>query len=199
MPARAHRAARRLGRGITLIEVLVALLVVSLGLMGAAKMQALAISSTRTSSMRALISIEAASLASAMHANKGYWATGMSGVTDSAGSFTVSVSATGSTTGSVTLTSSDSALTGSYASCVTASCTPAAMAIYDLYWWAIDLQSLVPGASSSISCTGSTTAIGDPVNCGIQITWLESYVGANGAYASGAQTSTQTYNLAVEP
>ena len=60
-------------RGFSLIEVLVALVVVSIGLLGIAKMQAIAYSSTGVASKRSLAAIEAASLASSMHANRAYW------------------------------------------------------------------------------------------------------------------------------
>ena len=47
------------------------------GLLGLAKMEALAISSTSVASSRSLAAIEASSLAAAMHANPGYWAAGI--------------------------------------------------------------------------------------------------------------------------
>jgi prepilin-type N-terminal cleavage/methylation domain-containing protein len=70
---RAHRINKGV-RGFSLIEVLVALIVVSVGLLGIAKMQAVAYSSTGVASKRSLAAIEAASLASSMHANRAYWA-----------------------------------------------------------------------------------------------------------------------------
>ena len=73
MKIRAPRSAPASNRGVSLLEVLIALVVISIGLLGIAKMQALAIASTRVSSMRSLISIEASSLASAIHANRLYW------------------------------------------------------------------------------------------------------------------------------
>ena len=60
--------------GFTIIEVMVALVVISIGLLGIAKMQALALASTSTSRLRSLAAIQAASLGSAMHANRAYWA-----------------------------------------------------------------------------------------------------------------------------
>ena len=60
-------------RGFSLIEVMVALIVLSVGLLGVAKMQALSLSSTTISNKRSMAAIEAASLAAAMHVNRGYW------------------------------------------------------------------------------------------------------------------------------
>ena len=61
-------------RGFSLVEVMVALVICSIGLLGLAKLEALALSSTGVASGRALASLEASSLAAAMHANPGYWA-----------------------------------------------------------------------------------------------------------------------------
>src|ERR1700756_1191655 len=68
-------------RGFSLIEVMVALIIISVGLLGIAKMQALALASTGTARLRALASIEAASLASIMHSDRAYWAAGPASVT----------------------------------------------------------------------------------------------------------------------
>src|ERR1700730_15922206 len=58
-------------RGFTLIEVMVAVIVLSAGLRGVAKMQALALSSTNVANVRSIAAIEAASLAATMHENRG--------------------------------------------------------------------------------------------------------------------------------
>jgi type IV pilus assembly protein PilV len=68
--------AYRRARGFSLMEVMVALVVSTVGLLGLAKMEALALSSTSVAGSRSLAAIEAASLAAAMHANPGYWAAG---------------------------------------------------------------------------------------------------------------------------
>src|ERR1700759_974300 len=59
--------------GFSLIEVLVALIIISVGLLGVARMQALSLSNTNAARLRSLAAIEAASLASAMHADRAYW------------------------------------------------------------------------------------------------------------------------------
>src|SRR5262249_61998101 len=66
--------------GFSLVEVMVAVVIICVGLLGIAKMQALALSSTTTSRLRALAAIQAAGLASAMHSNREYWA-GAAGAT----------------------------------------------------------------------------------------------------------------------
>jgi len=61
-------------RGFTLVEVMVAVIVICIGLLGIAKMQALALSNMTASRLRSLAAIEAASLAASMHSNRNYWA-----------------------------------------------------------------------------------------------------------------------------
>src|ERR1700722_11762631 len=60
-------------RGFSLIEVMIAVLVVSLGLLGVAKLEAVSYSSTTVANKRSLAAFEAASLAATMHVNRGYW------------------------------------------------------------------------------------------------------------------------------
>src|ERR1700675_2427505 len=88
--------------GFTLIEVLVALIITAIGLLGIAKIQALVYANTSSASARGLVAIQAAGLAAAMHANRAYWALGLAPYPGAAG-FTI----TGSTTG---MTISDNTL-----------------------------------------------------------------------------------------
>ncbi|HUD32460.1 MAG TPA: type IV pilus modification protein PilV, partial [Variovorax sp.] len=71
----APRLAGRTG-GFTLLEVLVAIVLVSIGLLGFAKMQALALSSTSVAGNRSMVSMQAGSLAAAMHGNRAFWSAG---------------------------------------------------------------------------------------------------------------------------
>ena len=68
-------------RGFTLLEVLVAILVTSVGLLGLAKMQALAVSSTQVASSKSIIAMQTAGLAAAMHGNRAYWGNGLAPAT----------------------------------------------------------------------------------------------------------------------
>src|SRR5205823_13897665 len=60
-------------RGFSLVEVMVAVIVICVGLLGIAKLQALSLSNTTTSRLRALAAIQVASVAAAMHSNRQYW------------------------------------------------------------------------------------------------------------------------------
>jgi len=176
-------------RGFSLVEVLVTIIVLGVGLLGIAKMQALALSSTGVASARSLAAIEAASLAASMHADRAYWAQG--GVAAAPG-----VTVVGTVISDATLAAP--------ADCTTAAgvnppaCAPQVLAAYDVQRWAASLQSLLPGAASTIVCTNVVNA---PVDCTIQIQWGENAVAMmkQGNVTAGATFNVPTYTLYVEP
>jgi type IV pilus assembly protein PilV len=183
------RAAHRGCRGFSLVEVMVALVVCAIGLLGLAKMESLAVSSTAVASARSIAAIQASSLAAAMHANRGYWAAGLAPALT-----TVTVSG-----GVTTIVSGDPGLATAGVSCFipgAAACTPNLMAAYDVQNWAAALQILLPGSFSTISCTTLTNT---PVNCNIQIQWTENAVAANAQQTNMAALQTPTYILYVQP
>ena len=193
MKSRNHSRAAASGgaRGFTLIEVMVALFITCIGLLGIAKIQALAYANTGSASTRSLVAIEAAGLASAMHANRAYWA---------AGSSPSPLTITGPTLSDNTLNTtatgtSDCNFSGST---VPLPCTPALVAAYDLHTWANGINALLPNQSpvTIITCPNNI-----PVNCTIQITWNEKSVALNAQAAAGTTTGTfaPTYILYVEP
>jgi type IV pilus assembly protein PilV len=200
---RLHVSARV--RGFTLVEVMVAVVVICVGLLGIAKMQALALSNTTTSRLRALAALEAASLAAAMHSNRQYWAT---------------VPPQTITLTGVAIASSDAALAaqatadmGNLTACVgnnsgIAVCNALQLAAYDVANWTTDLNNLLPKPAATIACPPVAGLV--PPSCTIQICWQERAVGATQqevaagappACNAGAAPNLQlpTYMLYVEP
>jgi type IV pilus assembly protein PilV len=181
-------------RGFSLVEVMVALIIVSVGLLGIAKMQALALSSTGTARLRSLAALEAASLAASMHADRAYWAAGAT-----AAPITITGTSAGPTISDTTLATITSC-TQSGATRPTA-CTAAQMAAEDLQQWAGGgtvtggLQTLLPNYLATISCEN---AAGAPVTCTITIQWSEHLVNINKQEAVAAATPSP-YVLLVEP
>jgi type IV pilus assembly protein PilV len=190
-------------RGFSLIEVLVALVVVSVGLLGIAKMQAIAYSSTGVASKRSLAAIEAASLASSMHANRAYWS--VSGVAP------LSTTITGASVSA----STDPALVGSV-DCTAAGvvpCTPQQIAAYDLNaavtGWAPSLNSLLGVSDQAVIACVNPAPAQTPVTCTVTITWSENQVAlntqeaaaANAAIAANTPAALQlpSYTLYIEP
>jgi type IV pilus assembly protein PilV len=187
--------------GFSLVEVMVGLVVISVGLLGIAKMQALAISSTGSAKMRSLAALEAAGLASAMHADRAYWS---------------NVAATKAVPFVVTTSNSSIATATDAALKVTQSCTtPAAnaaqtvcptaqMAAYDLQDWlagtpsvTAGLSSQLPNPQSTITCYPFTAS--SPISCIINISWNENLVSMNTASANVAAVEATSYTLYVQP
>ena len=161
-------------QGFTLLEILVALVIVSIGLLGLAGMQAVAINNTTTARLRSIAAIDAASLAAMMHANPAYWRN-ISG----------------------TVTQSNIPAAGS---CASSTCTASQVAGYDVAQWQSVLsanQIALPSASGTFTCNSSVTA---PPVCTITISWQEKMMAANltGTTASSAYT-TATYQMVVQP
>ncbi|HEY2677668.1 MAG TPA: prepilin-type N-terminal cleavage/methylation domain-containing protein [Steroidobacteraceae bacterium] len=183
-------------QGFTLLEVMVALFVLSVGLLGVVKLEALAYSSTNIASKRSIAALEAASLAASMHVNRGYWTT-----PDTSGaSFVVTPSAlpAGQVTSTAPLLA---ALANTPQTCtvIGAPCAPLNMALYDLQQWAAPtgapgtaLASVSPNVVATINC-GTTT----PISCMINIQWAENAVNL-GTQETGVLQGP-SYTLYVEP
>ncbi|MGH8219194.1 MAG: type IV pilus modification protein PilV [Steroidobacteraceae bacterium] len=188
--------------GFSLVEVMVAVAVIAVGLLGVAKMEALSLASTGSASMRSLAAIEAASFAASMHADRDYWAGGAQ-------------TTTVTTAGGTAVTATDGALQADAAAnpdCLQgggAPCSNTQLAAYDLDAWGAALAQLLPSATATISCPTLTA----PRSCTIQITWQENAVGINSQETSAAQANATnaadanqaaafqipTYTLYVEP
>lgn len=172
----------RCARGFSLIEVMVALIVLCVGLLGIARMQSLALSSTTVAAQRSLAAVEADSLAAMMHANRGYWTNA-----DPANA-TIQISGNTFTfNGAPALAAAGNPLP-CVSPAVAVSCTPTVLAAYELHDWATQLQSMLPGNFAQIQCGTNT-----PVSCLVTITWAENGVAVN-AQEAGAAAQAQTAN-----
>jgi type IV pilus assembly protein PilV len=177
--------------GFTLLEVMVSLVIVSVGLLGVAKMQALALNNTNVASMRSLAAIEAASLAATMHENRAYWTSPAPAA--NAGGIQITGTGPGSSptiTAASTLTTAVDCTSGT----TVPYCTSDQLAAYDVQQWAAALNAVLPNYNATINCTGAS-----PVSCTISITWTERAVALNTAQASTVSLQAPTYILYVEP
>ena len=184
--------------GFSLVEVMVALIVMSVGLLGIAKMQALALSSTTTARMRSLVALEAASLASTMRADRAYWSL------ETANPLTVNINTGAVAANDATLKAAITQESGT-TPCVSA-CAPALIAVNDLQEWASELNSLAPGATGVVTCTPppAATPSSTPVSCQIVISWTEKLVASNAQQAqqeavAGGSTVQTSYTIYVDP
>jgi type IV pilus assembly protein PilV len=187
---------RRRSAGFSLVEVLVALVVCSVGLLGLAKMESLALASTSVAGTRSIVATQAASLAAMMHANRGYWASGFALASTTVLGVTTGAPGTG------TYTISNSQLTGATTCVATGvnSCQVTPMAAYDLQQWSTALLQVLPNYLTTINCSIITST---PVTCTIQIQWAENAVAMNtqqsGATGNITALGAPTYVLYVQP
>ena len=178
-------------RGFSLVEVMVAVIVICVGLLGIAKLQALSLSNTTTSRLRALAAIQVASVAAAMHSNRQYWGT------TPPNTVTVTGTAITSTDGALQ-TQATNDLTGTSPSnpsrvCVGtagsgAVCNTLQLAAFDLARWGVSLAALLPNPTATISCP--PTLGGGPPSCTVQITWIEQAVSINKQEAAATVNQT---------
>ena len=188
-------------KGFTLVEVMVALLVISIGLLGIAKMQALAMASTGTARMRSVAAIEAASMASMMHANRAYWAGIASGTTETV---TVTASSSSFSTSDTTVAPPSgctaTATTPCCNSTLTTLCSTKQMAGQDLTYWSYDLkQTMPPNTTAKIICPGVTvdasSVVTAPVSCTVEIFWTENMVDIDTGMNTALTASQNATNL----
>lgn len=198
--------------GFSLVEVMVAVVVICVGLLGIAKMQALSLSNTTTSRQRALAALQAASIASAMHSNRQYWAN------PAVANFSVSIQSSASSVG--TPASNDAALLAqlqtnllglpnSLKDCIdtvsstTPKCPAVRLAAFDLTrWWVNSLNPMLPNATATISCPQPVAGNPSPVACTVTITWTEKAVAVNSqeaAVTAVGQFERPNYMLYVQP
>lgn len=184
-------------RGFSLVEVMIALIIISVGMLGIAKLEAVVLSNTGTSRVRALVALQAASLADIIHADRDFW-NGASGDWSTNPLTVTATIASGSATLAAANSSTLSTALGSGTDCTTASCSPVSLAGYDVNQWTTDFSSVIKNSTSTVTCSSASGA----VTCTIQIQWTESTAAANQQEAAaGAPTAfqQQTYTLVVEP
>jgi type IV pilus assembly protein PilV len=187
-------------RGFTLLEVMIALIITSIGLLGIAKIHALAYSSTATAGTRSIVALQAAGLATSMHANRSYWA----GNTVPAQVVISGTNVQDANLGpaAATLDTCQSATTPSPCYCVAGygptPCTNDLMAAFDLHNYAFQLNAAL--ANSNPITTITCAAIPSPTNCTIKVQWTEKAVSVNKQGANAAPlTFAPDYLLYVEP
>jgi type IV pilus assembly protein PilV len=188
MPTTFHRRGQR---GFTLVEVLVALLVTAVGLLGLLKIQALAISSTKEAGSRGLVAMQVESLTAMMHANPFYWAAAVPAGGVTSGPPPGKITVTGATVGA------PFAAAGSTCTGASVKCTPMQLAGADVQQWAATMYQQFPTYNATINCDSTSL----PVTCFINVNWQETQVAAHATTAQGKniQTTTLSFSVYVQP
>jgi type IV pilus assembly protein PilV len=166
---------RRSGSGFTLIEVMVSLVILSVGLLGVAKLVMLSSRSNDSAYLRSQATALAYQILDDMRANRNTALAQGYDSTLAAGAAPVNPGFTCAGTGN-------------------ACSTPANLALYDVYAWQTRLQTALPGAAASVATIApagftSTTAT-------IIVSWNDSVAeSAFGAVADGTAVANQSVTL----
>ncbi len=185
MHLNSSRPRRRRATGFTLVELLVTLLIVSVGMLGLVKMEAAAVSESQVSRVRSLLTLQAESLAGTMRADRGYWAA----TTSPFPSFT----ADGVNTPTYP--------TSNTSTCIATAClAPSDMATADLRAWYGNFSTAFPGAQASIACTptGACVAGGTvPASYDIKLSWSEKTVGISASSKGSAAPTSANVSMVL--
>jgi type IV pilus assembly protein PilV len=187
--------------GFTLVELMITVLIVTIGLLGLAKLQATAVANSSISRTRALMTYQAESLAGMIRANKSFWLT--SGSTATYPAFAVAKDGTITNTGMTAATPSSSCVDAA------ANCSAANLAYDDMYTWAKAFNdgtaaSAFMGAQASIVCvpaSGVGACAANPVTphgYDITLTWDQKQIAVNRSTA-GSTTLPVSMVMHVQP
>ena len=178
----------RVERGFTIIELLVTLVIVSIGMLGVAKMQAAAVAETGVARTRSLMTFQAEALAAMMRSNKAFW--------QSSTAFTqsININAGGTWSGGTGL--AQPSTTDHTCNSPATACSAGNLAYDDLTTWGKSFGKAFPLATGTIVCTGSATT---PETCDITLNWSERTVAVNRTTAAGTSTANASMILHVQP
>jgi len=187
--------ARRRQDGFTMIELLVTILIVTVGLLGLAKMQAAAVSNTAVARTRALMTYQAESLAGMIRANRKFWVTSGNYATWPA--FAIDGSGAATQTGMTVVTPN-------FCTGAAATCDEKQMAYDDVVnTWKPQFLLNFPGAQAAIACVpaSGTTCTANPTtpnSYDITLTWNQKMVAVNKTTV-GSQTQSVSMVMHVQP
>jgi len=171
--------------GFTLVEALIALLIIMIGLLGVAGMQALAVRNSTQAHLRTLAGLDAHGLAAAMRANHLYW-------TSVSAAPSVSIV---NTHGTISI--KPTALDGG-TNCTTQTCTVTQSAAYSVGQWADLLKQLPAGSSASITRIATTGTSASAY--AIQVNWSERKLRSNAqAPVTGTSAESHSTTVVVKP
>lgn len=176
--------------GSTLVEILVALLIVTVSLIGHAGMQSMAIDSTHTANIHGISAYQAGSLASRMRANSDYWRTIEEGK-----EFKITISNDNGT--SKLNNDGDSFYEGLLANstdCTATKCSPEQLAAFDLKAWGQTQIDKFPNGQASITRVAGPRAVFH-----ITLMWKEKQMSSLGEIQSAATNLDKSYQIRVEP
>jgi type IV pilus assembly protein PilV len=159
-------------QGFLLIEVLIAIVVISFGLIGLAGLQAVGLQNNHTSYLRSMATQQAYDIADRMRANMGDITPG-NGV--AGGAYNNILSGTGADPG-----------------CSAGGCTAAQMATYDRFAWNTANALLLPAGSGTVAGTPSTLFT-------ITVSWFEKCTVGEVSCVATSGTTTRNFVTSFVP
>lgn len=172
MSIKHHNSHSRPQSGFTLLEVMIALVIFSIGLLGLAGLQAGGLRSNTQAQLRTIATIQAYDMAERIRSNP-------RGVED--GDYNAFDDATP--------TAGD---------CISNTCTAAEMATYDYYEWELNTQNVLPSGHGTVSSAlvgGGATRLFT-----VTVMWDEERTGVTGTNCSGDPTvDLKCYVMEFEP
>jgi type IV pilus assembly protein PilV len=168
--------AMKQARGFSMLEVLIAMLVIMIGALGIASMQLLAVTSTENARYQNVATMLGSSLAGAMQANVNFWGTPppsitVIGTTNVGGPAATSATCEGPTN----------------------VCTGVVMASRDLRVWGKEVADSLPGGRAVIVCP----ALSSPAICTITVSWTQRNVSLSNATTDGSANGNSSYQTLV--
>ncbi len=159
--------------GFSLLEVLIALVVILVGVLGIAALQLMAINNTAGVNYQNLAAQLASGISAQMQANTAYWGTLLTSTTPVP---VTQPNGIGSAEVNITSTTQSLAQAGNALDCVANTCSAIQLAEYDEDSWRNILQNGFPGANRliKIDCITST-----PVTCVVEVDWQVANVAIN--------------------
>lgn len=164
-----HATGWRRQRGMTLIESLVALVVLALGVLGLIGFQMRTLKDSRDGVGRSRAIVAVQDIAERIRTNPELVA--------------------------VTLAANYTAAFGALAApaqnCTNTACTPAQLAAYDLWRWKANISAALPGGQGAV-----IPSAGDPRQFAVMVAWRENQLDAAAAAAENRNTQTQNFAVA---
>lgn len=159
-------------RGFTLLEVMIAMVIFSVGVLGLAGIQGIAIQNNNTAYMRTIAMQQAYNMSDIIRTN-----------TDTNSNLNIAFSNVSSTLGS--------APTPVCIGDTNTTCTTAQMAAYTIYIWKFHLSEALPSGKGAVNLNGTLYEV--------TVMWDEEHTGATGTGCSGnSAIDLKCYKLQIE-
>lgn len=159
--------------GFSLLEALIAFVIIMIGLLGVAGLQALGVRSSAQAHLRTLASLDAHSLAASMRANRDYWASLLPPST-----ITIQAPTSG--------TAATIAPAIATANCKSVTCTSEQMAGYSLERWGSQLAAMQHGATAKITRIANSGTSASAYT--VRVVWAEQRMQGHGVKAPSSAT-----------